>query len=217
MKWSKLWGPIVGLEALGAALGILSYHWIHSQALLRSVWPWVLARAAGLAGYGLLTVLVVLGLGMSHPVWKRHLSRRFFTWHRAMALGVFVLVAIHGVSLVLDRYAGVGWWALIIPGLTRYRPLAVSVGVLGAELLCVLAVTAHMSKNWGRIKWITMHRWAVVTWAMVLAHGLWSGTDSRILADFYYVTGALVGMAALVRYAMEKSAGAPAPKGRESA
>lgn len=205
MKWSKLWGPIVGLEALGAVLGFLSYHWIHSQPLLTTVWPWVLARAAGLAAFALLTVLVILGLGMSHPAWKRLLSRRFFAWHRALALGVFVLVAIHGISLVLDRYAGVGWAALVVPGLTRYRPIPVAFGVVAAELLALMAVSAHLAKNWGRLKWMTLHRWAAVTWVLVLGHSIWSGTDSQALSEFYYATAIMVGVASLLRYGMAKA------------
>lgn len=205
-SWSKLWGPIVGLEALGAVLGVLSYHWVHAQPLLKTVWPWVLARAAGLAGYGVLTALVILGLGMSHPVWKRYLSRRFFFWHRTLALGVFALVAIHGIALVLDRYAGVSWAALVVPGLTRYRPIPVAFGVIGAELLGVMAISAHLARNWGRIKWMTLHRWALMTWLLVIGHSLWSGSDSRVLMAFYYVTAALVGVAVLLRYGMERVA-----------
>lgn len=201
-----------------ALFGILSYHRMHAQPLMKTVWPWVLARAAGLAAYAVLTDLVLLGLLMSHPVWKRHLSKRLFVWHGALAVGVFALVAVHGIAMVLDRYAGVSWQALIVPGLSRHRPLPVALGVLGAEALTLMAVSAHLAKNLGRRKWMTLHRWAVLTWALILGHSLWSGTDSRGLIVFYDASAVAVGLAALLRYGMDKSAAArtqPPAAGRQ--
>lgn len=199
-SWSKLWGPVVGFEALVVALGIASYRWLSAEPLMKTIWPWVLARGAGLAAYGLLTTMVMLGEIMSHPGWRRSFSKRLFGWHRMLALAVFVLVAIHGIALVMDRYAGVNWVALFVPGLSHYRPWAVGIGVLGAEVMVLMAVTAHLAQNVGRIKWMTLHRWALVTWILVLAHSLWSGTDTKSLFSLYEGSLALVALTAVLRY-----------------
>jgi len=206
MKRSKLWGPLVGLEILAGILGYTGYRWIVMHPTLHTVWPWILARAAGTGAYGLLTAVVLMGIGMSHPRWKRFLSRPFYVWHRALVLGVFALIAVHGTALGLDAYAQVTWLGLIIPGLTHYRPVAVGIGILSAEGMLFMAITAHLAHNWGRLKWMTLHRGALVTWGLALFHGLWSGTDTRSLAVFYEVTTVLVGLAALLRYGTERTA-----------
>ena len=204
MTSTKLWGPLVGLEILSGTLGILGYQWITANPALHAVWPWILARATGLGAYGLLTVVVLLGMGISHPRWKRVLAKYAFGWHRTLTLGVFALIAIHGTALALDPYAHVSWPGLVIPGLSHYRPLAVGLGVVSAEGLLFIAVTAHLGQNWGRIKWITWHRGTLVMWTMTMFHSLWSGTDTRWMALFYEATTVLVGCVALLRYGTDR-------------
>ena len=206
MKAHKFWGPLIGFEALAGIVGLTAYRWMRLHPALHAVWPWVLARAAGLGAYGLLTVLVLLGIGMSHPRWKRGLARPLYGWHRSLALGVFALIALHGTALALDPYAKIPWLGLMIPGLAHYRPLAVGFGVLSAEGLLLIAVTAHGAQNWGRLKWMTIHRAALVTWGLALFHSLWSGTDTRSLAVLYEVSAVIVGLATLWRYGTERAA-----------
>jgi sulfoxide reductase heme-binding subunit YedZ len=213
-KLPKLWGPLLALEGLAVAGGILSYRLLAGTPGLYGVGPWVVARAAGIGAYGLLTVLVLLGLGMSHPSVQRLLNRAFFPYHQMLALGVLALVAVHGAALAWDRYAGVGWAGLVVPGISGYRPGPVALGVVAAEAMVWIAATAHLTYNMRRLRWITVHRLALVVFALVWAHGVWAGTDSVPLADFYRVTGLAVGMAAAWRYGVERRRPAGAPRAR---
>ncbi|OLZ10371.1 hypothetical protein [Sulfobacillus thermosulfidooxidans] len=201
---TKLWGPILWLELLAGFLGFLAYRWIVLHPTLRPLWTWLLARATGIGAYSLLTIVVIMGIGMSHPVWKRHLNRRFFVWHRGLALSVLALIALHGLSLALDRYAHVGWTGLLVPGFSHYRPYGVAFGVIAAEGLVLVSLSAYLAQNFGRLKWMTVHRGALLMWVLVLIHGLWSGSDTRALALFYEASAGLVGMAVILRYGMER-------------
>lgn len=203
-KLPRLWGPVLALEVLAVAGGVLSYRLVAGTPPLRGVWPWVVARASGIGAFGLLTVLVLLGIGMSHPTWQRAVNRLFYPYHQWLALGVFALVAIHGTALALDRYAHVGWLGLVVPGLSGYRPGPVALGVVAADAMAWMALTAHLTYNLGRLRWIAVHRLALVVFVLVWLHGVWSGSDSSALADVYRAAGALVAAAAVWRYGAER-------------
>ena len=61
---------------------------------------WLSAGASGLCSYGLLTLLVALGLVLSHPVnqstWK--LSKRLFPWHEEPAARAAVPATARGTT-----------------------------------------------------------------------------------------------------------------------
>ena len=94
----RLTGPVV--LVLGALLGLLVVFATDQivpaasqyQAQMRL---WLAARATGLTAYVLLTILVVLGLVLSHPVnqstWK--LSKRLFPWHENLFVFVVAFLA----------------------------------------------------------------------------------------------------------------------------
>jgi hypothetical protein len=61
--------------------------------------------------------------------------------HRFLGLLTGTFVVVHGGALLLDGYLPFSVGQLLIPGTAPYRPLAVSFGVVAAELLAALAVT----------------------------------------------------------------------------
>ena len=68
--------------------------------------------------------------------------------------------------------------ALVVPGLSPYRPLATGIGVLAAELMLVVYASFSLrrrigARNWRRLHWATYAIFAAAT-----AHGLAAGTDS---------------------------------------
>ncbi len=195
------------LAILGGVLGILTV--LASDQIVPATNEyqaemriWLVARAAGITAYLLLTTIVVLGLILSHPVnqstWK--LSRRLFPWHENLLVFVLAFIAAHVVSLVLDPYAGVGPLAIVLPGLSSYRSTEVALGALAFDALVITALTARYTKLLPRGLWLKIHRLSIVIWGLSWAHGILAGTDTDALSPMYVLTGLAVVVAAAYRY-----------------
>ncbi len=166
--------------------------------------PWIVGRAAGVTSYLLLVALVLIGLLLSHP-WRSRL-RRPSTANRIrlhIVLSVFTLVftALHILVLATDHYAGVGWWGALLPMRASYRPVAVTLGVLGTWSGLVSGVTAALAGRLPFRLWWPIHKVAAVSLVLVWAHGVLSGRDTPVLLWLYLGTGAVIVVVAVSRYA----------------
>ncbi len=169
---------------------------------------WLAGRATGITAYVLLTVLVSLGLILSHPTnqstWK--LSKRLFPWHENLFVFVVAFLVAHIVSIVLDPYAGVGIAGSFVPGLSSYRSAPVALGTLGLYAALISGITGRWSSLLPRGVWLKLHRFALVAWIFSWLHGLLAGTDSVALVPLYVGTGLLVMLAGAYRYWVSKKA-----------
>jgi uncharacterized membrane protein len=196
---------------LGALLGILviaatdrivpAQDQYHTQMRL-----WLAARATGITAYLVLTLLVALGLILSHPVnqstWK--LSKRLFPWHENLFIFVVSFVLAHVAALLLDPYAEVSVLGAFIPGLSHYRTVPVAVGSVGLYALLVTGLTARYTKFLPTGWWLKLHRLSIVVFVLSWTHGMLAGTDSDALRWIYVVTGIVVILAAAYRYWIAK-------------
>ena len=139
---------------------------------------WYAARAAGITAYLLLSGVVLLGLTMAA---KKPLARwpRFALEdvHRFGGLLVGAFVAIHVVTIAIDSWLPFTLGSLVVPFISRYRPLWVGLGVAGAELLLALAVTNHYRRRLPYRFWRRAHYLNFVVWSAATVHGIASGTD----------------------------------------
>ena len=169
------------------------------QAQLR---VWLAARATGVAAYLLLTVQVVLGLVLSHPVnkstWK--LSRAIFPWHDHLWVFIVAFLAVHVVSIVIDPYAGVGVTGAFIPGLSEYRSVPVALGTVALYAFLVTALTARWTKLLPKGAWLVLHRLSIAVLGLAWIHGVLAGTDSGPLEPLYLGSGIVVLLAGAYRY-----------------
>ena len=167
---------------------------------------WLAGRATGISAYVLLTVLVSLGLILSHPTnqstWK--LSKRLFPWHENLFVFVVAFLVAHVVSIILDPYAGVGIAGSFVPGLSSYRSAPVALGTLGLYAALISGITARWSGLLPKGLWLKLHRFALVAWIVSWLHGLLAGTDSTTLVPLYVGTGLLVMLASAYRYWVSK-------------
>jgi sulfoxide reductase heme-binding subunit YedZ len=140
---------------------------------------WILARAAGVTAYTLLTVSVLAGLVVkSRPFGRAVRQPSAVDLHRFLALLGLGALALHGVALVLDTTVRISPQALVVPGLAPYRPVWTALGVLAAELMVLVYVSFALRRRIGTRNWRRLH-WA--TYAIFFAatvHGLAAGTDS---------------------------------------
>ena len=169
---------------------------------------WLAGRATGITAYVLLTVLVSLGLILSHPTnqstWK--LSKRLFPWHENLFVFVVAFLVAHIVSIILDPYAGVGIAGSFVPGLSAYRSAPVALGTLGLYAALVSGITGRWSGLLPKGLWLKLHRFALVAWILSWLHGLLAGTDSTTLVPLYVGTGMVIMLAGAYRYWVSKKA-----------
>ena len=165
--------------------------------------PWILGRAAGVTSYVLLMLLVGLGLVLSHP-WRTRFSRPSaatrIRLHVSLAVFTLAFVVLHIVVLAADSYAGVGVKGALVPMAATYRPLPVTLGVLGVYAGLLAGGTAALAGRIASRVWWPIHKVAAISFVLVWVHGLLAGSDTRPLMALYVVTGGAIVVLAMSRY-----------------
>lgn len=140
---------------------------------------WLLARASGLTAYGLLTASVLAGLVLKARPFGRALKAASTTdIHRFLALLGLGMLAMHGVTLALDRTLHMPLAGLFLPGASPYRPAAVAVGVVAAELMALIYLSFFLRSRIGVRNWRRLHWATYLLFLLATVHGVASGTDS---------------------------------------
>ena len=153
---------------------------------------WFLARASGLTAYALVTMSVLAGLVVKSRPFGRAVKNAAVTdTHRFLALLGLAMLALHGVALVLDRTVHVPIAALAVPLLSPYRPVAVALGVLAAELAALVTVSFSLRRWIGGRNWRRLHWAAYLVFALGTAHGVTAGTDRWALPLYLGAVGAV--------------------------
>lgn len=166
--------------------------------------PWIIGRAAGLSAYLLLVLLVLTGLVLSHPARSR-LRRPSavvrIRLHVSLAVFTLALTVLHIVVLATDQYAGVGWRGTVLPMGSSYRPVPVTLGVIGLYAGLLAGLTAAFS-GWRVVArvWWPVHKVASVALVLVWGHGVLAGIDTPVLLWVYLGTGGAVLALAVWRY-----------------
>lgn len=170
--------------------------------LTSSPLDWYVARAAGIAAYLLVTGVVLLGLTMAGKKtstrWPRFAVEDV---HRFGGLLVGSFVVLHVVTIAIDSWLPFSIASILVPLVSRYRPLWVALGVVAAELLVALAVTNHYRRRLPYAFWRRAHYLNFAVWAAATLHGVGSGTDRSApwALALYALASASVGAATLWR------------------
>ena len=166
-------------------------------AVARNAMPlWLVARAAGITAYLLLTLVTAMGLVLSHNTRARlrpHPSR--IRLHLALVVFTLAFTAMHIAVLVLDPYAKVGVLGALLPLGAAYRPVPVTLGLLSLWAGLISGASASLAgRGAGRI-WLYLHRLAGSAWLLAWMHAVLTGVDTAALTGMYVFTG--LGMLAL--------------------
>jgi predicted ferric reductase len=203
-------GALVGLLVLGLALDnwirgdtnlassltpLLEWIplWLHERLISEASlmgWPltaetsgyWYMSRAAGLTGYVLLWAATAWGLVVSTKVAKGLIAAPFSTsLHEFLSLGALAFSGIHALALLGDHYIEFGLVDIVYPFAAGYRPGWVGLGQLGFYLSLALTLSFYFRKRIGPKVWRSLHYLTFLAYAMVVVHGLTSGTDTSAL------------------------------------
>lgn len=159
---------------------------------------WYAARAAGVVAYLVLSGVVLLGLTMAGKrTFKRWPQFAVEDVHRFGGLLVGTFVTIHVATIAIDSWLPFSITSLVIPLLSKYRPLWVGLGIVAAELLLAVAVTNHYRDRLPYRFWRRAHYLNFVVWGAATLHGIGSGTDrsSPWLLALYALAVSSVGAA----------------------
>ncbi len=210
------WQQLGSVLLLVAAMVVLTVRTVPATAFYERYLPWIIARSVGLTALVLLTVLVSLGILLSHPLnrstWRQ--TKELLVWHRYLSVFVLALIAVHVLAIVLDKYAHVSIVGALVPGLAGYRVLPVALGTVALYAFLITASSASYAQKLPPKLWMGIHRWALVIFALAWTHGVLAGADSASLRTLYLFLIAIVAASAAVRYwVLQQKSPPQSPKG----
>jgi hypothetical protein len=138
---------------------------------------WIIARAAGLVAFGILTLSTWLGLAMSTRLLPPRFQGRLLGWHRTLAWTGLSMLGLHAGALLLDPVIGFGPLAVLLPLASPWRPVAVAAGVVAGWLSLMLAMSFRLRRYIGQRGWRRLHYASFGAFVLSLGHALASGTD----------------------------------------
>jgi sulfoxide reductase heme-binding subunit YedZ len=140
---------------------------------------WDFARGSGVVALVLLTASVVLGVTTRSGRPAAGLPRFAVTeLHRNVSLLSGVFMVLHVGLLLLDPYAQLRLFDVLLPFVGNYRPFFQGLGTVSFDLLAALVVTSLLRHRIGRRTWRAVHWAAYGLWPVALVHALGTGTDS---------------------------------------
>ena len=138
---------------------------------------WLIARAAGLVAFALLTVSVTLGLAVSTKLLKPRWQKTLFGWHQTLIWTGLAMVILHAGAILFDPVMRFGLPAVFIPGVAPWRPITVAAGVVAGYLMLTLALSFQARRRIGQRHWRLLHYASFLAFALALGHALHAGTD----------------------------------------
>lgn len=139
---------------------------------------WLVSRSAAIVAFLLIAASVIVGLFMAAGVLQRPgLKRNLVKVHQQLALAGLTMIAVHGLSLLGDKWLQPGIGGIAIPFTIAYRPVWVGLGILAGYLAALLGPTYFVRRRIGTRRWRQVHRVTIVVYVLAVLHSLGAGTD----------------------------------------
>ena len=181
------------------------------------IW-WLASRASGIVALGLVTASVGLGLAMATKLLRGPgLTRKLVKLHEHLALAGLTSIAVHGITLLGDRWLNPGVTGIAVPFTMSYRPFFTGLGILAGYLAALLGLSFYVRRRVGSKLWRKLHRATSLVYVMGVVHALGAGSDASTiwLRAFLLVTGAPILFLLLVRI-LPRRKGEKKPAGARS-
>lgn len=201
---------ILVAAAVFAAVGIISQT-ASTQAIARAVTgnqpsslPWFLTRASAITAYVLLFFIVTLGVGMTGGfIYKFINPVRAWTIHKYLGLAFGIMLLTHMASLLFDEYINFGVKGLLVPLNSSFKPITVSLGIVGFYLLAIVLITSLTIRLKMPRFWRATHYLVYPLFITAFIHGVYTGSDSATLAMtvIYWLTGIIFACLVVYRFA----------------
>jgi hypothetical protein len=129
-----------------------------SQKPVEIPWAWYAVRANAFVGFLLLYVSIFLGVSLRIPflnkIIKPIYSLNGHCWISVMAL---IFAAIHGSSLLFDKFLVFSLEDILLPFHSAYKPVLVGLGIISFYLMMILTVTSYLKKYSSHRFWRYLH------------------------------------------------------------
>jgi len=140
---------------------------------------WLASRASGLVALALITLSVTLGLAMAGRVSREpRLRRAILSIHEHAALAGLVAIAVHGITLLGDRWLHPGPLGIAVPFVMDHEPLWTGVGIVGGYVAAALGLSFYARRRIGAKRWRSLHRATILVYVLAVAHTLGAGSDA---------------------------------------
>lgn len=140
---------------------------------------WLASRAAGVVALLCITASVAVGLAMAGRVSRRPgLARTLISVHQQTALVGLVAIAVHGITLLGDKFLSPSIGDVALPFTSSYAPMWTGLGVTGGWLAAILGLSYWVRHRIGPALWRRLHRATVLVYVLSVAHTLGAGTDA---------------------------------------
>jgi sulfoxide reductase heme-binding subunit YedZ len=156
---------------------------------------WLASRASGLVALGLITFSVILGLAMAGKALRKPgLPRILAAVHEHAALAGLIAIAVHGITLLGDKWLAPGPVGIAVPFAMDYEPLWTGLGIVGGYIAAALGLSFYARKRIGTRRWRHLHKLTIVVYVLSVAHAVGAGTDAKEpwLQASLVVSGAVV-------------------------
>ncbi len=137
---------------------------------------WLVARSAGLVAFGLLTLSVWLGLGMSTRLAPKR-QKQLLGLHRTLAWTGLSMIGLHIGALLYDPTLHFNLLSVLVPGAAGWKPGSVALGVVAGWTTLALAASFRARKWIGQKGWRRLHYASFGAFWLALGHALLTGTD----------------------------------------
>ena len=162
---------------------------------------WYVTRSAGVIAYLLLWFSTAWGLAVTSKVFDRVLHRAYtFDFHEYLSLLAIGFLVLHIVVLSGDQFMPYSIAQILVPFLSPYRPLWVGIGVIAFYLIVLVSVTFYLRRRIGMRTFRVIHLASFVAYLGATLHGLFSGTDSPLLATQLMYAGTFLVIVFLTSY-----------------
>ena len=138
---------------------------------------WLVARAAGLVAFGLLTLSVWLGLAMRTRLLGPKRQKALLGLHKTLVWTGLAMLGLHLLAVLLDPTLHFGALAVLVPFAAPWKSGAIAAGVVASWLTLALAVSFRLRKWIGQKGWRRLHYLSFGAFALALGHALLVGTD----------------------------------------
>lgn len=152
---------------------------------------WNLIRAAGIGAFIMLWASVTWGLVSTTSIFGKRVSKATsVALHQVFGTLGVLLLATHLILLVTDTFMPFAPLDLVVPMRATYRPVGVTLGIASLFIM----VFGVLATSWGRKLigtkwWRRMHSLSVPAYALAMAHGLMTGTDTQRPLMFWVYVG----------------------------
>jgi sulfoxide reductase heme-binding subunit YedZ len=152
---------------------------------------WLASRASGIVALALITLSVGVGLAMAGKAFRKPgLPRKLMALHEHAALGGLIAIAVHGITLLGDRWLHPGAAGIAVPFVMDYRPVYTGLGIVAGYLAAALGLSFYARKRIGAKLWRKLHRATIAVYVLAVIHVLGAGSDVAYLRPAMLITGA---------------------------